>query len=103
MSDEDHDLCEGCGSDMTYFVDGTPYTTATMVEIPEIYDGALFCAHHPNTGGCGFAWDRWERAAMSAKSYRGLHEKALPFIHQYNRRYYDADPLRAQRHGHTRP
>lgn len=103
MPDEHEELCGGCGEDLTHYVNGNRYSNAAIIEIRGVYDGGLFYAHHPNNGGCGYAWSRWDKPTMSAFSYRGLKEKATPFINRWNQRYYDADPARAEDHGHSRP
>ena len=104
---EPDEFCGGCGENLTHYVRGTRYSKAASIEVRGVYDGGLFYAHPIEGGGCGFAWHRWEeevrRRNPGARSYQSLREKAQPFITRWNRRYFDADPDRATRFGHTRP
>lgn len=82
--------CEGCEEDLTHVVNGVEYSRATAVEIRGVYDGALFYAHTKESGGCGFAWHRWQEAEVRGnngyRSYLSLREKAQPYIDQWNAR-----------------
>lgn len=97
MSDETENVplnpCRGCGIELGY-------NKAASIEVRGVYDGGLFYAHVIETGGCGFAWHRW---GLHPAGYTRLRDKAQPFIDRWNRRYFDADPDRATRQGHSRP
>lgn len=80
--------CDGCGEDLTYFVSGTQYSRAVGIEVRGVYDGVLFYAHTRESGGCGFAWHRWQEAEarqnFGYRSYLSMQEKAQPYIDQWN-------------------
>lgn len=99
----EHEVCAGCGESLSHVVRGTRYSKATSVEIRGVYDGGLFYAHTTQSGGCGFAWHRWDGTGRYPEHGRTLRDKAQPFIDRWNRRYFDADPERAKTQGHTRP
>lgn len=69
-------------------VNGVEYSKATMVEIRGVYDGGLFLAHPRQSGGCGFAWHRWDQSDAYAKR---LYDKAERYIEEWNERWYE-DP-----------
>lgn len=100
--DEPDDICAGCGDNLTYFVGGTRYSRVTSVEVRGVYDGGLYYAHPLQSGGCGFAWHRWEEISGRYNT-KHLRDKAQPFIDSWNRRYFDANPDRAKTLGHNRP
>lgn len=75
--------CPKCGRNLAYERNGTTYSHATSVEIRGVYDGGLFYAHMPREGGCGYAWHRW---GTDTPGNKRLHDKAQPYIDQWNER-----------------
>lgn len=75
------DRCGGCGQNLNYVVSGTLYSRAASIEVSGVYDGGLFYAHVPQTGGCGFAWHRWPEGNY-------LRQKADRYLVQWLERYY---------------
>lgn len=73
------DICPNCKEDLTYVVEGTTYSRATLVEIRGAYDGGLFYAHTRHSGGCGVAWHRWPEDHY-------LRARAETHLDEWNRR-----------------
>ena len=78
----DTKICPNCKEDLTYVVEGTEYSRATLVEIWGVYDGGLFIAHTRDSGGCGVAWHRWPEGHY-------LRERAQSYLDQWNERNHE--------------